>query len=69
MEPRVAAKVRRVKKFYLPIVPLLKKWIAEDISQSEMAERLNEAGYVNISRRPYQPATISRLIHRLRESG
>lgn len=68
MQATVTTK-RRVRKFYLQHVGLLKECIEQDLPQRTIAARLNAAGLTTYRRTPFRQDTVSRLIKHLRDAG
>jgi hypothetical protein len=64
-----AAVARRSARHYLPLVPYLKKFLAEDLSYAEMSRELNRMGAVAMSGREFTKDTVWFVVARLKRQG
>jgi hypothetical protein len=65
---RTAANVRRVRAYYLPLVPILRELIEQDLPQNEICRILNEQGKTTFNRTPWKQSTLSRVIKSMRQN-
>ena len=69
MLPRIHARVRRVRKHYLPMLDKLRELVELDLPQKEICNILNQMGFTNSKKQPLQQGNLSHLIKNFRASG